>query len=815
MSKKGCKKIKLSDTGSDFVKNVNGKENIDNDIGQSLLNNDLEDHSWKFSHILSEPGPSNIRQDKDEILNKSKESLHERVKRRTRNNEPKYNDDIYIKEPVNKKSLSNNRNASKNKKIEDNISSKDNSITAKKVHKRVKNNITEEMRDLDVIKNKRVCKNRSLSVCGGKKIAKNNNEKVVERNVKEREVIRKLSMRQPQKKTTNNTGSLKVSLTIEEQKENDLKFVATNEHQFIDINVENIITGKRRRKTVQTYDVNVLSTYQDNVKKETVTQKKAHHGQKKFQGYIDSLLKKNIIDSKMAEEFKKLCIKNMKIPKEQGYVNDCVVKENENGGIPPCVACNEISDVILRCRWCRDAYHWICYPTRLFKYTFPKRPWRCINCHLKNLTKNEVADIKRIVKKEKNLIKETGNVKKLKYFERLNNNINVYQKLLSSTKITKMRYYNLFVNVIDKPPCDFDDESFSDSSDDEEWYRNSLHPNGLYGSLRKFCFICLKPETEVKHIMKCSFCCGQYHCDCLTPPFCYTPLDDFNCGYHISEPEKEPNLLSYDRVLDAINKYNDGGFKNNIEFELEFKNAVLEIEREEGPRISRRPLNFRRNVPCEVERYYTKSYVKLSKHFDSKDDMYRNILKLKLKNDVYEQYEQLYDWDVIGEEDSIYSPMEIDDNIVEDYLNKQISLTNTVYKSIFKVPLKAFIISKSFPVRYFFYNQLYLGNTDSKIDIKINGPPYDHCCEIKHRMVDIKFIPKFRKYELFVLGRYPVFVNGILIGKDRLSLAAIDNCQCQRYFKFNNVSKAFVPSVILKSGDIIRIGCCVILFGHA
>ncbi|CEF70733.1 Zinc finger, PHD-type domain and Zinc finger, FYVE/PHD-type domain and Zinc finger, RING/FYVE/PHD-type domain-containing protein [Strongyloides ratti] len=767
---------------NEYLQKINGKENCGKDKGSFVLNDELDDANWKFSHILSEPGPSHIKQSKDEILNTSKESLYERVKRRTRNVAPKY-----VEECI-ENSKNNSTNTLKKKKTVDYISMTDNNINAKKTCKRFKSNIIEETQNEEVIKNKRVCKKRSPSICITKKTIANNTQIAGELSMKEKELSKKETTKKEIPRKITKSNETKQTTDANQIKESGRENSILQEHQYNDINVENIITGKRRRKTVQTYDINVLTTYQDAVKKETVSQKKVNQGQKKFHGYIDSLLKKNIIDSEMAEEFKKLCIKKIKVPREPGYINDCTVKEDEKGGIPPCVVCNEISDVVLRCRWCRDAYHWVCYPIRLFKYTFPKRPWRCINCHLKNITKEEISDIKKSLRTERCLARKTGDTKKLSFFEKLNNNINVYDKLHKKPSNIKMKYYNLLVNVIDKPPCDFDDDSFSDSSDDDIWYRNSLYPNGLFGSLRNCCYLCLKPETEVKHIMKCTFCSGQYHCDCLTPPFCYTPLDDFNCGYHINEPKKEPNLLSYSRVLDAINKYNDGGFKSNIEFELEFRNAVKQIEREEKPRVLKRPKNFCRNVPIEVERYYTSQFAKLLQHFELKDTKIRNILKQKLEDDVYDiynQYEQLYFADDIEKDN--------------DELKKQFALTNIVLKYVLKVSLKAFIIR----------------NKDSKIDVKINRFPYNNCCEIKDRMVDIKYIPTLGKYELFVLGRYPVFVNGILIGKDRLSSTSNGNCGCQKYFKLKDVSKAFMPSVFLKSGDIIRIGCCVILFGHA
>uniref|UniRef100_A0A0K0E5G0 PHD-type domain-containing protein n=1 Tax=Strongyloides stercoralis TaxID=6248 RepID=A0A0K0E5G0_STRER len=802
MSKGSNKKLKLKLTDNKCLQKLNEKKNCGKDNESFILNKDLDDPNWKFSHILSKPGPSNIIHDRDEILNISKESLYERVKKRTRNVVSKYVDSSCVEEPV-KKNIDNSVNISKKKKTENLISNKGDNKNIKRTYKQAKNEEPEEIQNETVIKNKRECKKRSLSVCNNVKTIKNDFQSSDEVNAKKKNVIKKVTKKQTLKNKAKNDSPSQVTSTNNNKiQENDREDSILQEQQYIDINVENIISGKRKRKAVHTYDINVLTTYNDVAKKETVAKKKANQGQKKFYCYIDSLLKKNIIDSKVAEEFKKLCIKNIKIPKQQGYFNDCVVKEDEKGGIPPCVVCNEISDVVLRCRWCKDAYHWVCYPIRLFKYTFPKRPWRCINCHLKNVTKKEISDIKKILRIEKSLIKKTECTKKLNFFDKLNNNINIYLKLQKRNGNAKMKYYNLFVNVIDKSPCDFDDESFSDSSDDEEWYRNSLYPNGLNGSLKNCCFLCLKPETETKHIMKCSFCRGQYHCDCLTPPFCYAPLDDFNCGYHINESKKEPNLLSYNRVLDSIDKFNNKGFKNNTEFELEFKNAIKQIEREEGSKPIKRPSNFCRNVPTEVERYYTSQFAKLSQYFDSQDNNFRNNLKKKLENDIYDifnQYTQLCKWGIIEEDINDESLKNLNDNEMKEdnkELNKQFTITNIFLKYLLKVPLKAFIISKSFSIRYFFYNQLFLGDKDSKLDVKINEFPYNSCFEIKNR-------------------RYPVFVNGILIGKDRFSLTPNDNCKCQQYFRLKNVGKAFVPSVVLKSGDIIRIGCCVILFGHA
>uniref|UniRef100_A0A0N4ZBX5 PHD-type domain-containing protein n=1 Tax=Parastrongyloides trichosuri TaxID=131310 RepID=A0A0N4ZBX5_PARTI len=742
--------------------------------------------SWKDFAMASEPGPSNIKMSKSEIEEATRDSIYERVKRRNRKPIVKYDDENQLMDDENNKKATKGRCKT----------TKDNNSIRRTI-KRTKDD--DDSSEIEHVKPKRVYNRR------GAKSSQNNKTDVnIEKNKK---VLRKKENKKDENEQIENfqDDGVKQEETV---KKNTSRI--TTEHQYIDVNIDNIISGKRRRKTVQTYAENVLSSFKSTSKKDTISNKE-NQEIKKFHKYIDQLLKKDTIDATMAEEFKKLDLKKVKVPKPKEYVNTCVVKENEKGGIPPCVVCNEISDVVLRCRWCRNAYHWTCYPVRLYQYFFPKRPWRCLICEAKRLTKSDLLELRKMATAEKNRLKKEG----------LSNENNFYDILLknkeyeyfSKKNVVDIKYKHLFWDVHQKTPADFSDDSFSDSSDDDVWYRNSLYPQGLYGPFRKCCFICHEPETEIKHMMKCTFCRGQYHCDCLTPPFTYAPLGDFNCGYHINEPKKEPNLLSYDRVLDAIQKYNEGDFANDVEFEIEFNNAVKQIKREEDPEPLAKPRNFRSNVPSHVEKFYTGSSGMLMEHFENIDEAHRKSLKEKVKDDngnIYDQYEQLKKIKLI--EDEVIPFDEINESGEQIYENKMISI---ISEFILKVPLSAFIISESFSIRYFYYGQLYLSTEEGRLDVKINGPPYDNCTEFKERMVDIKFINQYKKYELFVIGRVPVFVNGIRVGKNRRKGASNSNCPCQEYFKLHNVRKAYVPSVLLKSGDIIRIGCCSVLFGHA
>uniref|UniRef100_A0AC35U8F9 PHD-type domain-containing protein n=1 Tax=Rhabditophanes sp. KR3021 TaxID=114890 RepID=A0AC35U8F9_9BILA len=421
---------------------------------------------------------------------------------------------------------------------------------------------------------------------------------------------------------------------------------------------------------------------------------------------------------------------------------------------PLCVAC-ENEGLVLLCNKCNRKYHKFCCQPSRSKINIPLKGWECHHC-IKNYWYKRYKRLKNT--------HESGRGRKKVAKDK-------YRYEIEDLKKANFKTLTAITNDIRlSEPIEFSD---SEPEDEIHMCDNPLRKNWTF---KDTCWICFEEPTDIKQMIKCDYCIGEYHLDCLAEPMIYCPREKWSCPYHLEEPEEE-GVIPDMRICMPMLKLALNDKKTEVE-EARYHKLLRDTEKSvKRPYFP--PSIYEPAAIATLQPYYLKSTPKVKRQ-SQEDDLFADLV-VSVTNDCSQLNTKQYQESLCTNE---------------------------------RVPRQACLFTLiKYPVPII-DGQITVGKVRGPYHFTLDEEPLISCPEITDEMFEIMYLKSIKRYEIFVKGRQQVFVNGIMYGKERMNSSKNRVCDCQKKYldRRGDTLKPYKESCIITSGDVISAGCFKLLF---